>query len=80
MNYVEFTEFLVASIVQDSNSVKVEESVEDDIIFLDVYVSSEDIGKVIGKQGKTANAIRNLVQASVFENFKNIKIKFQNYE
>ena len=65
MNLVEFTEYLVKEIVKQPDLVSVKEF-EDDSEFLtiQVLVSSEDISRVIGKEGRTANAIRTLVQAS----------------
>lgn len=61
-------------------TVKEFEVEEDDSILLNVFVDSNDIGAVIGKQGKTANAIRTLVRASMHGNYKKIKIEFQSYE
>ncbi len=82
MGYVELTEFLVSSIVEnkDTFTVKEFEGLEDDSILLNVFVDSNDIGAVIGKQGKTANAIRTLVRASMHGNYKKIKIEFQSYD
>ncbi len=66
MNLVELTEKIVKSIVLDSDAVSVKEFETDDenSILIQVMVSEEDMGRVIGKQGRTANAIRTLVQAS----------------
>ncbi len=81
MKYIELTEFLVSSVIEKKDLFSVKETeTEDSLISLVVYVSKDDIGRVIGKQGKTANAIRTIVQASFFENFKKIRIDFQSYE
>lgn len=82
MNYVELTEFLVSSIIENKDmlTVKEFEGLEDDSILLNVFVDSNDIGAVIGKQGKTANAIRTLVRASMHGDYKRIKIEFQSYD
>lgn len=82
MNYIQLTEFLVSSIIENKEmlTVKEFEVEEDDSILLNVFVDSNDIGAVIGKQGKTANAIRTLVRASMHGNYKKIKIEFQSYE
>lgn len=82
MNYVELTEFLVTSIIENKDmlTVKEFEGLEDDSILLNVFVDSNDIGAVIGKQGKTANAIRTLVRASMHGDYKKIKIEFQSYD
>ena len=66
MYLVSLTEKMVKSIVinEDQVSVKEFETDEDNIILIQVLVCESDLGRVIGKSGKTANAIRTLVQAS----------------
>ena len=68
MTLVELTERIVKNIVNDEDAVSVKEfpSDNDNEIIIEVLVSSSDIGRVIGKNGKVANAIRTLVQASSF--------------
>ncbi len=81
MSYIELTKYIVSSIVENKDSVNVKEfENDDDLILIKVFVDSEDIGKVIGRQGKSANAIRTLVQASVHSNYRKVKIDFQAYE
>ncbi len=66
MDLVSLTEKIVKSLVLDEESVSVKQfpTEEDDVILIQVMVSEDDMGRVIGKAGKTANAIRTLVQAS----------------
>lgn len=66
MDLVGLTEKIVKSLVLDEESVSVKEfpTEEENVILIQVMVSEEDMGRVIGKAGKTANAIRTLVQAS----------------
>ena len=66
MNLVELTEKIVKSLVLDEESVSVKEfaTEEENVILIQVMVCEDDMGRVIGKAGKTANAIRTLVQAS----------------
>ncbi len=66
MNLVELTEMIVKSLVENEDAVSVKEfpTEEENVILIQVVVSEEDIGRVIGKEGKCANAIRTLVQAS----------------
>ncbi len=82
MSYLELTKYLVSSVIEneDTLTVKEFEGTEDDSILLNVFVDSSDIGAVIGKQGKTANAIRTLVRASMHGDYKKIKIEFQSYD
>ena len=66
MTLVELTEKIIKNIVLDEDAVSVKEfpSENDKEIIIEVLVSESDIGRVIGKNGKNANAIRTLVQAS----------------
>ena len=63
---VKLTEDIVKSLVLDAEGVSVKEfpSEEENVMLIQVMVNENDIGRVIGKDGKTANAIRTLVQAS----------------
>ena len=66
MNLVELTEEIVKSLVVNKDSVSVKEfpTEEENVILIQVMVDDSDMGRVIGKEGRTANAIRTLVQAS----------------
>lgn len=82
MNLVELTEFIVKSLVTDKESVSVKEFPSDDekTIIIQVLVSDSDMGKVIGKSGKIANAIRTLVQASSsIKDRKSVKINIDSF-
>ncbi len=54
---------LAKSIVNYPDKVVVTERNEDDTVILDLQVDESDLGKVIGKQGKIAKAIRTLIRA-----------------
>lgn len=54
---------LAQSIVNKPECVSVTESVEGDTVYLKLRVDENDLGKVIGKQGKIAKAIRTVVRA-----------------
>ena len=66
MDLVALTEEIVKSLVVDKDGVSVKEFPTEDekVILIQVMVSEDDMGRVIGKEGRTANAIRTLVQAS----------------
>ena len=65
MELVELTEKIVKSLVEDEDSVSVKEfETDDDSMLIQVLVSDSDMGRVIGRSGRIANAIRTLVQAS----------------
>jgi predicted RNA-binding protein YlqC (UPF0109 family) len=60
----EFIEFIARHLVDNPDSVEVEENVpEDKKIVFSLKVQADDVGKVIGKQGKTAQAMRTLLTA-----------------
>ena len=60
----ELIEFLARSIVDNPDAVKVEEERDGDRVFLRLYVADEDMGKVIGKQGRIANAFRTMLKVA----------------
>lgn len=81
MDLVKLTEELVLSIAPDPDSVSIKLfDTEDDSILIEVMVSEEHIGAVIGHKGKIANAIRTLVQASGhLQGHKQVRINFDSF-
>ena len=59
----ELVELLAKSLVDNPDEVKVNEVNKDDTIVLELSVAKEDMGKVIGKQGRIAKAIRTVVKS-----------------
>ena len=57
-------EYIATSLVEQPKSVKVAESTKEDYTVMELSVSPTDLGKVIGKNGQTARAIRTLVNAA----------------
>ncbi len=55
-------EFMARSIVDDPDAVEVEEEEDGDRIIYHLYVAEDDMGKVIGKQGRIANAMRTMLK------------------
>lgn len=60
----ELVEVLAQSLVDNPEAVTVTETEKDDEIVLELKVDAEDMGKVIGKQGRIAKAIRAMVKAA----------------
>jgi predicted RNA-binding protein YlqC (UPF0109 family) len=61
---VEYVQYVVESLVDDSDAVKVTESMEDGELFVDVEVADNERGRVIGKQGRLIRSLRVVVRAS----------------
>lgn len=60
----ELVEFLARSLVDEPDEVKVEEYDDDGRIIYHLMVAPDDMGKVIGKQGRIANAMRSLLKVA----------------
>jgi predicted RNA-binding protein YlqC (UPF0109 family) len=60
----ELLEVIARRLVDDPDAVRVEREQRDDVVVLRLFVAKEDIGKVIGRQGRIARALRQLVRAA----------------
>ena len=60
----ELLEFLVKALVEDPEAVTVEELEEDGDLVYEITVAEGDLGRVIGKGGRIANAIRTIAKAA----------------
>ena len=74
MNLVDFSELIVKKLVKEPDLVKVQQFDGDDETVIEIVVSENDMGRVIGKQGKIANSIKTLIQAKAY-NDGNSKVK-----
>ena len=72
----EILETIVLNIVENKNNVEVLEKIEETAIVYEVKVEKEDMGKIIGKQGKVAQAIRTLIKSNGAKEKKKILVKF----
>ena len=66
---------IAKSIVNNPQSVEVEEREEGNTVYLKLIVDENDLGKVIGKQGRIAKAIRTVVKASAIHEDKKIIVE-----
>lgn len=64
MNPVAVAEIILKGIVSQPDAVEITRSDDEDAIRLGVRVDPEDVGKIIGKQGRTINAIRAVLRAA----------------
>ena len=60
----EIVEYLARRLVDEPDAVRVEELERDGDIVLELHVAKDDVGKVIGRQGRIARALRTIVRAS----------------
>ncbi len=81
MNLIEFTEFLVKSIVRQPDLVKVQSfNGDEDSIILEIIVSEEDMGTVIGRGGKMASSIRTMILAYAYiHGLKHVKMNIDSF-
>ena len=66
----ELLEYLAKALVDSPDEVRVESTETETTVVLELNVAKEDIGKVIGKQGRIARALRTVVKASAVKNGK----------
>lgn len=82
MNLVELTEAIIKRLVADPETVSVKEfdTEEENTVQIEVLIQEDDIGRVIGKNGKVISGIRTVVQASssLYDN-KKVKINVSSY-
>ena len=60
----ELVEYIAKALVDDMDNVNVTEVQGENVTVLELRVSQSDLGKVIGKQGRTARAIRTILNAN----------------
>jgi len=75
-NAADLLRHVVASIVENPDAVEIDTSEEDDTVRFDVRVGDGDMGRVIGKRGRTAHAIRALVRAAAAKEGTSVDVEF----
>ena len=68
-------EILVKALVDSPDSVVVDEVDEGATVTYEVTVAEEDLGKIIGKQGRVASALRTVAKAAALKDHKNVYVK-----
>jgi uncharacterized protein len=61
---VEIVEYLARRLVDEPDAVRVQEVERDGDLIIELHVAKDDVGKVIGRQGRIARALRTIVRAS----------------
>lgn len=67
-------EYLVKSLVENPEEVLLTEQEHDDTVTIELKVNTDDLGRIIGKNGSTINAIRTVVQAAAASHKKRVKL------
>ena len=70
----ELVEFLAKSLVDKPDAVVVSETAQGDAVVFRITVDAEDIGKVIGRQGRIAKSIRSVVSAAAYRQNKHVVV------
>jgi len=60
----ELIHYIATALVDNPEQVQVKETEQEDTVIIELTVAKEDLGKVIGKQGRTARAMRSLLSAA----------------
>ncbi|MCD4847514.1 MAG: KH domain-containing protein [Candidatus Aegiribacteria sp.] len=60
----ELIEIMARTLVEDPEAVSVEETMEEDVIVFELRVAESDLGRVIGREGKIAKAMRLIIRSA----------------
>lgn len=68
-------ENIVLALVDDPSAVEIEEILENDQLTIKIHAGSQDLGKIIGKQGKIAKSIRTIAKACAIK--ENVQVNIE---
>lgn len=71
----ELVRYLAKSLVTNPDAVEVKETEAESALVLELKVAKEDLGRIIGKQGRTAKSIRTIVNAAASRNNRKIVLE-----
>ncbi len=71
----ELVRFIVGELVDNKDAFEVSSQVEDGITVINIYADKDEIGKIIGKQGRIAKAIRTIVKAGSGKDSKKVSVE-----
>ncbi|MHB0870056.1 MAG: KH domain-containing protein [Chloroflexota bacterium] len=71
----ELVEFIARSLVDDPDSVQVAEIETDQLTTYEIEVAPDDVGKLIGRQGRIVKAVRSVVRASAARRGKRVAVE-----
>ena len=70
-----FLEYIVKALVDNPNDVKIDRTVDEMGVLITMTVNRDDMGKIIGRQGNTAKAIRTLLRVIGMKNNARVNLK-----
>lgn len=73
----ELVKYIAKELVSNPDEVEVHQEISEDEISIKLYLKKEDMGRVIGKQGKIAKAIRAILKAVALKDNKNISLDIE---
>jgi predicted RNA-binding protein YlqC (UPF0109 family) len=76
----EFLEYVVKSLVDNPNDVRVVRTVDEMGVLMTLSVSAPDMGKIIGREGNTAKAVRTLLRVVGMKNNSRVNLKINEPE
>lgn len=71
----DFLNYLVAKLADNKDKVKIDKSESEEVVTYLITVASEDMGKIIGKEGKIINSIRNLIKILAVKENKRVIVQ-----
>eukprot|EP01047_Picozoa_sp_COSAG01_P004022 COSAG01_NODE_128_length_24936_cov_324.347264_6_plen_82_part_00 len=71
----DLVELIAKALVDTPDEVIVNETAGESVVILEISVASDDVGKVIGKEGRIANAIRTIVKAAAAKQEKKVTVE-----
>ena len=76
----QFVEYIVKNLVENPEDVKVERAIDEKGVLLTLIVNKEDLGRIIGRRGATAQSLRALLRALELKNNAHYNLKISDSE
>lgn len=76
----QFVEYIVKNLVENPEDVKVERTIDEKGVLLTLIVNKEDLGRIIGRRGATAQSLRALLRALALKNNAHYNLKISGSE
>ncbi|MDD2515708.1 MAG: KH domain-containing protein [Candidatus Gracilibacteria bacterium] len=77
MTYSDFLKFLIAGLVKNPEAIEITETEDTLGVLLTLKIAKDDMGNVIGKEGKTVNALRTILRVVGSKDNKRLNLKIE---